>query len=339
MPDVARLFVWVGIIALFLFFWLIGLLATLQRSEALSLEKVLFMPVSPSGAFLVNYLSSFMSLTLILFVPGMIGLAIGEVYSAGRVMLLAFPLLFAFVFVCTAMTYQFQGWLASLMSNPRRRRTVIVLLGAGIMILVQVPNMVSILKPWDKVQIEPATVSKEQMEQLQKKLQSGEIASKDYIQQKQLLDKEEQQERNAAMNQLLVRSVRITRVVCGILPPGWVALGMADLADGHVIVALGGTLGLCLLGTLSLMRAYRTTILMYRWSSESGPSGSGGRAAGRTSESAGMEVAVDFGVCRCRGPGWISFAVTGSGSQDADVAAAHYARHVRGRVCLDERPK
>src|SRR5947209_7646968 len=45
------LLVWDGIVALFVFFWLAGLIAELQRSESLSLEKFLHLPVSLSGVF------------------------------------------------------------------------------------------------------------------------------------------------------------------------------------------------------------------------------------------------------------------------------------------------
>ncbi|HEV3383982.1 MAG TPA: hypothetical protein VG097_04165 [Gemmata sp.] len=263
LPGPVRLFVWVGIISLFLFFWSIGLLATLQRSEAFSLDKFLHFPVSPSSAFLVNYLSSFLSLTLILFVPGMVGLAIGDVYSTGPVTLLAFPLLAAFVFACTALTYQFQGWLASLVSNPRRRRTVIVLLSAGIFLLVQIPNMVNFLKPWEKVPTDHVPSNKAQMDELMKKYQSREIDSKQYVRDKRMLEKEALEEKEAELNAVLSRTERIARLVCGILPPGWVALGMADLAVEHAGMALAGTFGLGLIGTLSLARAYRTTIRMY----------------------------------------------------------------------------
>ena len=40
-------------------------------------------------------------------------------------MLLLLPLLAAFLLMVTGITHQFRGWLASLMVNPRRRRTVI----------------------------------------------------------------------------------------------------------------------------------------------------------------------------------------------------------------------
>ena len=60
----ARLLTWDGIVLAFLFIWMIGLITELQRTEALSLDKFLHLPVSPIGAFLINYLSSLFSVSL-----------------------------------------------------------------------------------------------------------------------------------------------------------------------------------------------------------------------------------------------------------------------------------
>ena len=85
------------------------------------------LPVSPAGAFLINYVGSSIGLSLILFLPAMIGLGIGLISVAGLLMLLLFPLIAAFFLMVTAVTYQFRGWLASMMTNPRRRRTIIAI--------------------------------------------------------------------------------------------------------------------------------------------------------------------------------------------------------------------
>ena len=87
-PDYAHLFAWDGIVLAVLFMWMIGLVADLQRAEALSLDRFLPLPVSLSGAFLVNYLSSLFSLNLMLFVPAMLGLSLGLVFGLGPVLLL-----------------------------------------------------------------------------------------------------------------------------------------------------------------------------------------------------------------------------------------------------------
>src|SRR5262245_59654569 len=54
-PLVVRMWVWDGLIAVFLFAWLIGLLTELQRTDALALDRFLHLPVSPFGAFVINY--------------------------------------------------------------------------------------------------------------------------------------------------------------------------------------------------------------------------------------------------------------------------------------------
>src|SRR5438552_3151289 len=47
--------VWDALAAGFLLFWMLELVNELQRSEILSLEKFLHLPVSLSGVFLINY--------------------------------------------------------------------------------------------------------------------------------------------------------------------------------------------------------------------------------------------------------------------------------------------
>lgn len=268
-----RMYVWDGIVLVFLFVWTIGLLSELQRSEGLAINKVLHLPVSPSGAFLVNYLSSLLSVTLILFVPGMIGLILGQIYWVGSIMLLAFPLLAAFIFALTALTYQFQGWLASMMSNPRRRRTVIVLVTAGIVLLVQIPNLLNMLRLWDTQPNQPPVKTTERHVELQRKFNEGQITGEELERKRQTAEEEAVE---AAIEQqkakwLLIE--RTTRFVNSLIPPGWFALGTAELADGHVYMALVGMLGLGLIGVWSLRRAYRTTIRMY----SEGGSGDGRR--------------------------------------------------------------
>jgi hypothetical protein len=144
-PAWVIMLVWDGVGLAFLFFWAIGLLVELQRSEALSLDKFLHLPVSLSGVFIINYLSSLFSLSLIVFGPALVGLAVGLVLGRGPLLLLTWPLLAAFILVVTALTYQFQGWLASMMTNPRRRRTVIVVVTMVFVLIFQLPNAVNMI--------------------------------------------------------------------------------------------------------------------------------------------------------------------------------------------------
>ena len=79
--------VWDGFVVGFIFFWLIGLMSELQRTELLSLDNFMHLPVSPAGAFLINYVGSSIGLSLILFLPAMIGLGAGLTLSQGPAML------------------------------------------------------------------------------------------------------------------------------------------------------------------------------------------------------------------------------------------------------------
>lgn len=220
----ALMYVWDGLAGVFLFAWAMGVLIELQRSEVLSLEKFLHLPVSLKGAFLINYLSSLLSLTLLIFLPPMVALSLSLVFAKGPAMLAVFPLLAAFLLMVTALTYQFQGWLASLMTNPRRRRTVIVLVTAGFILLCQVPNLVNLMH-----------------------LGKGP-------------EKETTSESKAQSLQQLEHTFRLVNLV---LPPGWLPLGAAAAAEGNVLPALLGTLGMTGIGAFSLWRSYRTTVGLY----------------------------------------------------------------------------
>jgi len=97
------LFIWDGLVLAFLTTWGLGLLAELQRSDGLSLDKLLHLPVSLNGAFLCNYLSSFISLSVIVFFPAMTGLSIAFVVVKGPAMLVLFPLIAVFLLLVSAL--------------------------------------------------------------------------------------------------------------------------------------------------------------------------------------------------------------------------------------------
>ena len=324
-PGVVLL-AWDGAVGLFLFVWMIALMADLQKTEAVSLEKVLHLPVSPAGAFAVNYLSSLFSPILAAFLPGFVGFALGLAGSRGPLLLLALPLLAAFLFAVTALTYQLQGWLAALMSNPRRRRTIVVVMTLGFILVAQAPQALNIarmsgqsddgtarnavlaaageernaalksageehnaaLKSAGEDQV-AATVAATAA------LQAGKLTSdqygarldqnlRDYQAQLDRLgqDHKTRLERKAVESQTKQdqgerdrqarsaekskserdRLERAAWVVNAVLPPAWLPLGAAYLADGNPIPALLGTLGLTVIGAGGLWRAYRTTVRM-----------------------------------------------------------------------------
>jgi hypothetical protein len=260
------MFVWDGVALAFLFFWAIGLLAELQRAEVLSLDKILHLPVSPLGAFLINYVSSLVSVSLLIFLPAMLGLGIGLIVSRGPAMLLLLPLLAAFILMVTALTYQFQGWLAALMVNKRRRRTILVLVTTGFILLVQIPNLLNLAHPVQAVadaEKELAERQGERQTELQRQLTTGKITVAEFQRRTEELDREFKEQLKKRQQQTFQEVTRITRIVNLVVPPGWLPTGAMDLAAGNVLPALLGTAGLALIGTSSLWRSYRTIVRLY----------------------------------------------------------------------------
>lgn len=125
----------------FLFFWLFGLVMELQRSETIDLQKLMHLPVTLGPLFIINFLVSHFTLSIIIAVPAMLGLGIGLALGRNFEMALVIPLAAGMIFMISAWTYCFRGWLAQLMTNPRRRRTVIMCLTFSIILLGQGPNI------------------------------------------------------------------------------------------------------------------------------------------------------------------------------------------------------
>jgi len=244
--------VWDGIVAGFLIFWLIGLMSELQRTELLSLDNFMHLPVSPAGAFLINYAGSSIGLSLILFLPAMIGLWIGLTLSRGPAMLLLFPLIAAFFLMVTAVTYQFRGWLASMITNPRRRRTIITVVSLLFILTFQIPNILTHFPPG-------AEAKRQAGQGAYQEFASGRITREEH--EKQLAAKRAALEINRTRDS--DKNYEITRLVNMVVPPGWLPYGAAALAHGRGLQALAGIAGMGLIGLVSLCRSYRTTIRLY----------------------------------------------------------------------------
>ena len=118
-PAMGVMGVWLGVSIVFLFFWAIGVIAELQRSEIIDLRRLLHLPVGLGQIFCVNYVASHFALSIILLGPAMLGLSLGFTISRGFLMILLAPLAMSFVFMLTAWTYCLRGWLAGLMGQTR----------------------------------------------------------------------------------------------------------------------------------------------------------------------------------------------------------------------------
>ncbi len=231
-PPLVIMLVWLVVTLFFLFFWVIGLLTELQRSEMIDLQRLMHLPVALGQMFTINYLVSHFSMSIVVVVPLMFGLGLGLALGRGPQMILLIPLAMSMVFMITAWTYCLRGWLATMMSNPRRRRTVIMFITMAIVLLAQGPNLY-----FNVLQRHGAASGKTQTER---------------------------QQQNAEHVAETQRSLEMLMGLQGFVPPLWVPVGAQELAAGNPLPALLGTLGGAGIAALGLRRAYRGTVKFYQ---------------------------------------------------------------------------
>jgi ABC-2 type transport system permease protein len=140
-PAMVVLGVWDAVIGIFLFLWALGLMAEIQRSEAIDTNRMLHLPISVKQVFFINYLASHLTLSVLMVVPAMLGLSLGLILGRGWLMIGLLPLFVGCVFMVTAWTYCLRGWLVALMTNPRRRRTIMAAMAFIAVAVAQLPNL------------------------------------------------------------------------------------------------------------------------------------------------------------------------------------------------------
>lgn len=256
------IYAWDVVVALFLFGWAGAVLTELQRSEALSFKNLLHLPVSLFGAFLLNYVSSLVSVTIFLIAPAMFGLALAAVIQFGAGASITFALVVAFLGMVSAVSYQIRGWLARLMENKRTRGTVIVITTIGFVLLFQIPMFLNTsgLRSWGRASQERRMERMTEMDDLRQRLASGEIDS----QQHQALVKstfDEYTKRELAIMEADKAALRSkTILIHRVLPPLWLPYGASAAARGNVFTSLMCLLGMSAIGLTSLTLSYRSTL-------------------------------------------------------------------------------
>ena len=251
--------IWVGLAVGFLFFWMIGLLADLQRADAMSFKNLLHLPVSLRWVFLYNYLSSFVSVTAAIFLPAMIGLCLAMVIVHGPLMLFSFPLVLGFFGMITALTYQLRGWLAHLMENKRRGRNIVAVITVVFIVLIQTPNLIN-LGLHRSSRHEGESAVEEQVES-----ESGsEIGVGGTSTPDPAAVMNEIKESNAAIREQQTRDeATLDRYVSAgamIIPVGWLPYGVRAASEGRWFPSVLCALGMLGIATWSLRRSFRTTM-------------------------------------------------------------------------------
>jgi len=275
---------WDGFIALFCFIWVIHVATDIQRSDAITFDRILHLPVAFSQAFALNYLSTLMSMTLLSLCAFCFGFTFGSCFSIGPISLL-FLIPFAFFLVAiTALTYQLQGWLAAIMSNPRRRQMVMIALPLCIIVISQisaffatrfakngserapvqafpVPPRVAI--PAALPQLTSDALSDSEMEsQIEAESPIPFISaietSPDDIDQAGTT-------KNLASSSLWIGRIRLFNLL---IPPLWMAGCVESMMSGtlHVFWLTGA---MAFVGFISLKRNYRQTIRFYQGQTDS----------------------------------------------------------------------
>jgi len=216
--------VWDVITGAFLFLWILGIVSEVQRSETIDIGRLMHLPISLKNVFLINYIASHLNMTLILFVPGMIGLCLGLVLGRGLAMVFMLPLVIGFIFMITAWTYCLRGWLVRLMVNERRRRAIIAIVTLIVILLSQLPYIFTNVlhnHKWNRPAAFPETGN------------------------------------NTAISQTLLLAHEV-------VPLLWVSNGAMTLTAGNVLPAILGAAGMLLIGGLGIRRAYRATVRFYQ---------------------------------------------------------------------------
>lgn len=217
----------------FVFFWSVGILQELQRSEIIDLPRLMHLPVQLRDIFVINYLASHATLSVNIFVPLFIGLSAGLAVSHGLLMLMLIPVALSMMLMISAWTYYLRGWLGTLISNPRRKRTI---LGVATVLLILVPQLPNFYFNIALTAERPGlNASRAEWARFR-------------------------EERNAREEQTWALLERAEKYV----PPLWVAVGAGGAATGNALPAVGSFLGCLALAGLGLRRAYRSSVRFYQ---------------------------------------------------------------------------
>ena len=119
---------WNIVVMGFLTMWSFYLMNRIHQNDVISMDKLLHLPTTFHGAFLLNFLSTFTNLTMLSVAPTIIGLAIAMPIARGWSLAIAIPLTLSFLFMVVAITYQLRSWLSEKMQNKRTRGMLMAVL-------------------------------------------------------------------------------------------------------------------------------------------------------------------------------------------------------------------
>ncbi len=242
--------IWAGLALGFLFFWMIGLLTDLQRSDSMSFKHLLHLPVSLRWVFLYNYLSSYVSLSVGVFLPAMLGLSLAMAIEWGPAMLVSLPLVLAYFGMVTALTHHLRGWLARLMEDKRRGRTIVTAITLLFVLVLQAPNLLNLgLREGSRAERRRARAERIELKQTVQR------DGPDRAQAEAALARLDAQDADAE----LARDQQFT-LVAMVTPPGWLPFGVRAAFERRWSSSALCLLGMLAIGGWSLRRSYVASV-------------------------------------------------------------------------------
>ena len=180
-----------GVIAAFLFFWGVGVITELQRTRAAVVIEVHALAGVDQRSVPDQLCQFFVATQPDCLCAGVARIERGSGVDQGNLLIAGVAGAGGVSLMVTALTYQFQGWLASLMSNPRRRRTVIVV---STMVFV----LCAIAEPDELVcavgsapKADRSRVLADELARLQRAAEAGEFDAMEHVRrQKEVMDEQ-----------------------------------------------------------------------------------------------------------------------------------------------------
>src|SRR5207248_2925398 len=161
------------------------------------------------------------------------------IYTRGPALIWTLPLLAAFLLMVTALTYQFQGWLASLMSNPRKKRAIIFGITAIFILVSQLPNLLNLYAPWGPQQRADRSIAlRDELQRLERAARENEFDPHEHLRRQQEAMEKHQAESQKANQEIALHLERTARLVNLVLPPGWLPLGVMNATQGDAVPAV-----------------------------------------------------------------------------------------------------
>jgi hypothetical protein len=231
-----------------LVFWMIDFMSEIQKGDLVDMGELLYLPVTLREVYLFHFVASLACPAFILTAPAGCALALGCAVSVHPLLLLAVAPVLLLEMALAAWVYHVRSWIARLMVNKRRGRSIVAFLTLAMVLLFQTPHLLTRVVAHDarnnlhapaapELDGVPPPEANALVEQFDRDMEAY---------RKQRI--ETRQSRRALYQKILPA-----------VPPAWLAVAAGGLAEGRLFPeAVPATGGLALLGLAGLGMGYRS---------------------------------------------------------------------------------